>query len=417
MMTEPRAAGRSKATALLRDPAYAHYWLSQIISQVGTWMQTASQAWLVLTLTGSAQSLGIVVACQYLPALALSLPAGVLADQCSKRRLLLVTQVGMTFLAAVMAVIVHEGLAQYHHILGFALLYGAVNAMGQPARQAFAVELAGSENVSAAASLNSLSFNVARLLGPAVSGLIIMRWGVAWAFAANALSFLPMVWFLSFASIHVSAGNHLAKSIADPREGLAYVWSTPLVRNVMLLMTWMGAFGLSMHTLVPAYARLVLGLNAEGYGFLVASVGVGAVCGALWQGLTGGASQQRIVGGATVLAVVYALLSLPLTAAGCAVLMMLAGFAMVTVLINANTMVQTVTPSRLRGRVTSIYVLVILGMNPLGAYITGFAFDLLGGRLATGVLGVAILGGVAVFASIQSRPRVAQVTATVALAA
>ena len=167
------------ALALLKDPGYRSYWLALFASQMGTWMQAAAQGWLVLLLTGSAERLGLVVALQFLPSLLFSLPAGVLADRYPKRDLLRFTQGGMTLLALAMALLVYTGWVRYGHVLLFAFLYGALNAMDQPVRQSFTVELAGKERYPGAIALNSFGFNTSRLVGPAVAGFLIAFYGAA----------------------------------------------------------------------------------------------------------------------------------------------------------------------------------------------------------------------------------------------
>ncbi|APD08872.1 MULTISPECIES: MFS transporter [Thermus] len=387
------------ALALLRDTRYRTYWLALFTSQMGTWMQAAAQGWLVLLLTGSAERLGLVVALQFLPSLLFSLPAGVLADRYPKRHLLLLTQGGMMLLAFLMALLILTGWVRYGHVLLFAFLYGALNAMDLPVRQSFTVELAGRERYPGAIALNSFGFNLSRLLGPALAGLLIAGFGVGMAYLANALSFLPLLLVLRGVPPGPAAGEGDGRFLREALEGVRFVLENPLVRRVVGLVLFASLLGMNFQTLVPAYARLVLGLSATGYGFLVSSVGVGALGAALVMAFTGRPRPGRLLLGVFALALAHLGLFLP-QASWVPLFLALGGFGMISVLINANTLVQLSVPDRLRGRVMAVYSLVMLGTGPLGAYLTGLLFELLGGRLAALALG----GGVFLVGLYQLRP-------------
>uniref|UniRef100_A0A7C2FVZ6 MFS transporter n=1 Tax=Thermus islandicus TaxID=540988 RepID=A0A7C2FVZ6_9DEIN len=378
------------ALALLKDPLYRAYWLALFTSQMGTWMQAAAQGWLVLLLTGSAERLGLVVALQFLPSLLFSLPAGVLADRYPKRNLLRLTQGGMMVLALLMALLILTGWVRYGHVLAFAFLYGALNAMDQPVRQSFTVELAGRERYPGAIALNSFGFNLSRLLGPALSGLLIALLGVGVAYLANALSFLPLLLVLSRLPSGPRGEGGGERWWREALEGVGFALAHPLVRRVVGLVLFASLFGMNFQTLVPAYARLVLGLSATGYGFLVSSVGMGALMAALAMALTGRPKPGRLLLGVFALALAHLGLFLA-RAPGVPLFLALGGFGMISVLINANTLVQLSVPDRLRGRVMAVYSLVMLGTGPVGAYLTGLLFELFGGRLAALILGGFVL--------------------------
>jgi MFS family permease len=378
------------ALALLKDSRYRAYWLALFTSQMGTWMQAAAQGWLVLLLTGSAERLGLVVALQFLPALLFSLPAGVLADRYPKRNLLLLTQGGMMLLALLMAFLILTGLVRYGHVLAFAFLYGALNAMDLPVRQSFTVELAGKERYPGAIALNSFGFNLSRLLGPALSGLLIALYGVGVAYLANALSFLPLILVLLRLPPGPGGEGGEGRWWREAWEGVGFVLAHPLVRRVVGLVLFASLLGMNFQTLVPAYARLVLGLSATGYGFLVSSVGLGALLAALVMAFTGRPKPARLLLGVFALALAHLGLFLPYPPL-VPLFLAVGGFGMISVLINANTLVQLAVPDRLRGRVMAVYSLVMLGTGPLGAYLTGLLFEVLGGRWAALVLGGAVL--------------------------
>ncbi len=293
-------------------------------------------------------------------------------------------------LALLMALLILTGWVRYGHVLLFAFLYGALNAMDQPVRQSFTVELAGRERYPGAIALNSLGFNLSRLLGPALAGVLIALYGVGVAYLANALSFFPLLLVLLRLAPGPLGGGGEGRWWREALEGVRFVLEHPLVRRVVGLVLFASLFGMNFQTLVPAYARLVLSLSATGYGFLVSSVGLGALGAALVMALTGRPRPGRLLLGAFALALAHLGLFwayrpwVPLFLA-------LGGFGMISVLINANTLVQLSVPDRLRGRVMAVYSLVMLGTGPLGAYLTGFLFELLGGRLAALALGGLVL--------------------------
>jgi len=340
-----------------------------------------------------------VVAFQFLPALLFSLPAGVLADRYPKRNLLLLTQGGMMLLALLMALLILTGRVRYGHVLAFAFLYGALNAMDLPVRQSFTVELAGRERYPGAIALNSFGFNLSRLLGPALSGLLIALFGVGVAYLANALSFLPLLLVLLRLPLGPRGEDGDGRWWREAQEGVGFVLAHPLVRRVVGLVLFASLLGMNFQTLVPAYARLVLGLSATGYGFLVSSVGLGALAAALVMAFTGRPKPGRLLLGVLALALAHMGLFLAHPAL-VPLFLALGGFGMISVLINANTLVQLSVPDRLRGRVMAVYSLVMLGTGPLGAYLTGLLFEALGGRWAALVLG----GAVFLVGLYQARP-------------
>lgn len=388
-------------TLLLENPKYRHYWISQAISQVGSWMQNATLPWLVLQMTDSAERLGFVMALLYLPALILVIPAGVVADRYPKRNLLWLTQASMMLLALVIAVLKYLDVAVYFHVAAFTLAYGCLNAIGNPIRLAYNVDMAGIGNSAKAVPLNSLSFNLSRLLGPAIAGFIILKWGVVWAFAANALSFVPLLVFLGFMPAGEASASGKENPFKQALEGLHYVIHMPLARNILLMTLWLGLFAINWHTLVPAYAKLVLHLGADGYGYMMSSMGAGALCGSLWQGLSGRSQPRRMLWGGLAIGLVYLSFLASLEPVWVACLLAVAGFATVTTLTSANSSLQTLAPKHLRGRIMSLYLMVALGTNPIGGYLVGWTFENLGGRTSCGLLGTVSLLGVMGFSFLR----------------
>ncbi|MCS7067789.1 MAG: MFS transporter [Meiothermus sp.] len=378
------------ALALLRDPQYRTYWIALFLSQLGTWMQAATQGWLVLELTGSAERLGLVVALQFLPSLLFSIPAGVLSDRYSRRNLLFITQGGMAMLAFGMFALIVTGLVRYEHVLVFAFLYGMFNAMDLPVRQAFTVELAGKDRYPGAIALNSFGFNTSRLVGPALAGLLIAGFGLSWSYLANALSFIPLIAVLFFTPGGKIEPQHRGV-MEDALEGLRFVWQEPLVRQVVVLVGLTSLLGMNFQTIVPSYARLELGLDAQGFGFLMSAVGLGSIVAALVQAIASRARPMRAVIGSIILGTSLMTLALPLPTLWVAVVLGIGGLGMITTMLNSNTTVQLIAPDRIRGRVMSVYSMVLLGSGPLGAYLSGFLIEALGARWGVAVMGLLTL--------------------------
>ncbi len=261
--------------------AWRIYALSNFISQIGTWMQSTAQAWLVLELTGSSELLGLLVAFHYFPTILLAVPAGKLADRWGRRNLLLSGQAAMAIVTGGLAAIVAADKASYQVLAGFALLLGVGNALSQPARIAMAATLAGGEGAGAhgrvrAAGIATLSFNLARVLGPALAGFAIAAQGATFAFAVNAVSFLPLLVFLA----GMDGGDRGSSSRrGSGRAALNLLWTNASTRISLLTVVVAGVFAINVQTLVPAYARLELGLDAGGFGLLMGAFGAGACLG------------------------------------------------------------------------------------------------------------------------------------------
>jgi MFS family permease len=349
---------------------------------------------MALQMTGSGERLGFIMVLLYLPALVLAIPAGVLADRYPKRNLLLFTQGSMMLAAGVMATLLHEDKIVYPHVAVFALIFGCLAAIGNPIRLAFNVEMASQGNSAQAVSLNAMSFNLARLLGPSIAGLIILNWGVFGAFCANALSYIPLLLFVGFLPCGQASASGKGSPFKQAMEGMQYVRNEPTALNIVLLMSWLGIFAINWNTVVPAYARLVLHLGAEGYGFILSCVGAGALCGSVWQSLRREMKPRQLLWSGAVIGLVYVALMRRLEPPELAGLLLIAGFATVVTLTTANSALQLLAPRHLSGRMMSIYLLIVFGTNPLGGYLAGLMFEHFGGRIACGLLGGITLAGV-----------------------
>jgi MFS family permease len=350
------------------------FWSGQLVSLVGTWMQTVGQAWIVLELTGSPFKLGVISALQFGPMLLLSLLAGALADRVRKRRLLLLTQGALMLQALALAALDWTGQIQFWHVAVLAAVYGVANTLDLPARQSFVVELVGKGDLMNAIALNATVFNGARVVGPAVAGLLIARYGVAPAFLVNGLSFLGVLVALSAIRTEGAPRPRAAATVGQEiLQGVRYAAGTPLIGLILSLLLVVSLFVLNFNVLVPLVARDVLHEGARGFGLLMASLGLGAVAGAL---ALAAMSRPRpplalIVTAALVtsggLVGLAAVRHFWIAAAALAVM----GFAQIVFMASCNTTVQTTAPDHLRGRVMSLYALVFVGVHPFGALLTG----------------------------------------------
>jgi MFS family permease len=396
---------RSSGVNAFQHRNYRLFFGGQLISMVGTWMQQVAQAWLVLQLTGDPIWLGIVATAQFLPVMVLGLFAGVAADAFPKRRVLLLTQASMMILAAVLAALVLAGVVQVWMIVGLAFLLGIANAVDMPVRQSFAVELVGREDVGNAVALNSALFNAARVLGPAAAGLTIGAFGVAAAFAINAVSFLAvLIGLYLIDEIELQIGSRIARPtsaravVENLAEGLGYVRRTPLVLVAVAVVGAVATVGMNFGVLIPAFAQHELGSDATGYGFLMAASGVGSLLAALRLVFGGRPRPIRLAIGSLILSVASVFLAVvrffPLSLG----LMVVIGFGSILMAATGNTTIQLAVPDHLRGRVMAVYTTVFSASVPIGGLMMGALASRYGtsltialGGVLTGVIGFAAL--------------------------
>jgi MFS family permease len=354
---------------------YRLYWLGQLVSLTGTWMQTTAQGWLVLQLTRSPLAIGLVTTFQFLPSLLLSLFGGAIADRFPKYRLILVTQILAFIQAVIFTLLVATGSIQLWHVYLLALSLGLINALDTPARQSFVVELVGRPMLPNAVALNSLLFNTARVVGPGVAGVLIAQVGLAPAFGLNAASFVGVIAsLLLMRPQELQAQPPAARDVsvlAGIREGLAYTWRTPAVRLIMIVMAFVGTFGYNFNVVLPLLSGFVLNTDARGFGALSAALGAGSLLGALTTAYMGKATQRRLLLGAAAFCVLLGLTALvPVLGVTLALLAAL-GFAGIMFTTSANTLLQLTVPDALRGRVLSLYWMLFAGSTPVGALLIG----------------------------------------------
>lgn len=384
----------------LRHPNYRLFWFGQTVSLIGTWMQTVAQSWLVLQLTGSPVDLGIVNALQMLPILFVGVFGGVLADRWPKRSVLVVTQTAQMLLAFILAVLDSTHMVQMWEIYVLAALLGLASAIDMPVRQAFVFEMVGREDLMNAVALNSLQFNAARIVGPALAGAGIALIGVAGSFYANGVSFIPVIIALialrseTFFSLNAPEPAPVLQSL---REGCSYVVRTPAILLITGLVGALGLFAFNLNVLVPIFAKDILTVGPEGYGFLMALMGAGSLMAALVAAFAQRARWSVMLGGAIGFCVCQILFAFsrnfPLSLA----LLAGAGFALILFFTAANTGVQERSPDALRGRVMGVYMAINMGTSPFGNLATGWLAAVIGAP-ATMVIGagaalVCMLGG------------------------
>jgi MFS family permease len=380
MLRLPRPA-LPKALAVLRNREFRLYWGGQAISLTGTWAQGMAQSWLVLGLTSSALSLGLINFAAAIPTLLLSLLGGAAADRMDKRRILLATQAVMMALALGLGTLVVLGLAQFWHVLLFALALGVATAYDMPANQAFVPELVEREQIPNAIALNGAIFHGSRLIGPALAGLVIAAIGLAGGFYLNGLSFLAVIAsLLAIRSRGAAAGGRGESQWQAIREGLAYVGGQPRIAAMLgLTALTAGTIFPCFAVLMPVYARDVLGLGISQMGFLMAASGLGALTGSM--GLLAVRREQRpgrIFAGAVLLVLALSALAwtrslwlaLPLTA--------LLSLGVSTAMGLAATEIQDLVEPRLRGRVMGLWSLTFMGVIPFSGLAATALTDALG---------------------------------------
>jgi predicted MFS family arabinose efflux permease len=365
-----------RGLAALHHRNYRYYWLGQIVSLVGTWMQSVSQPWLVLLLGGSPLQLGLVLALEFTPPMFLAPLGGVLADRVDKRQALMVTSVVKAVQAVILFAVTITGVVQIWHVMLLATMLGFASAVEMPVRQAFAAELVPRRDLVNAIALNSASFNLARVVGPAVAGIALACFGPAFNFGINAVSYVAVLiglWWIDPEALHrVERPERFDTVRRSLAEGLRYAIHTPSVLWPLALLLGVATFGMNFQTLLPLFARNTLGMGAEGYGTLYATMGVGSLIGSL--GLAFASRRPMLglmLGGGAAFVVFELLLGLTRDPRFAYPLILLIGLSSMLMINTINVMVQNSVSHELRGRVMSLYVTVFAGSAPIGGFLAG----------------------------------------------
>jgi len=381
----------------LRHRNFQLFFSGQLISLIGTWMQTVAQAWLVYRLTGSALLLGSVGFASQIPVFLIAPFGGITADRVNRQRLVIATQTASLILAGILAALTLTRHVQVWHIFVLAALLGVVNAFDIPGRQAFLVDMVGKEDLMNAIALNSSMFNGARVIGPAIAGILVAKIGEGWCFAANSISYIAVIVGLALMHVHCAPRASDHSPIEDIIEGFRWVNQTKVIRALLLLIGVMSLVAMPYTVLMPVFADKILHGGARGLGILMGATGVGALLGALTL-----AAKTGVKGLGRWVTISCASLGITLicfsfsTSFWLSVALLLpAGYSMMLQMACSNTLIQTMVPDHLRGRVMSVYSMMFMGMAPFGAFFGGALADRIGAPVTIGLGGAAcVLGAI-----------------------
>ena len=398
---EPAGSLPSRVPHGLRSLRHRNFQLffgGQLISLIGTWMQNVAQAWLVYRLTGSSFLLGAVGFAGQIPVFLMAPVGGILADRKNRQHVVIATQTVSMLLAFILAALTLTRLVQVWHVIALAALLGVVNAFDIPARQAFIVDMVGKEDLINAIALNSSMFNGARVVGPAIAGLLVASIGEGWCFFLNAVSYIAVIVGLLLMHVTWQRGKFSGSPLENIVEGFQYVRSTQPIRLLLLLLGLVSLVGMPYAVLMPIFADRILHRGASGLGILMGATGVGALIGALSlafkRGLKGLGTWVLLSSagfGATLI-----LFGISKNFWLSVALLVPVGYCMMVEMASSNTLIQSMVPDRLRGRVMSVYSMMFMGMAPIGALGAGVVAHHLGAPLTVAIGGMAcMLGSVA----------------------
>jgi len=417
-------AAPARVLGALRHRNYRLFFTGQIVSTVGTWMQSVAMPWLALELTHSGVLVGLVLAAQFTPILVAGQFGGIVADRFHKRNVMLATQAAFTIPPFVLFVLTATGQAQYWMVIVAALAAGLINVFDVPARQAFIVEMVGKQDLTNAIALNSSVFNASAVIGPSLAGLVIALVGVPVCFLANSVSYLAaIVALLLMRDLpRREPPAHEARFFAHLVEGAAYARRTPEVGGLLTTVAVFSLFAMNRSTLLPLFADQVLGVGAQGFGFLLAAMGLGAVGGALTLAFFPelGANPRRQLWVAAIW--VAALLEFAISRIFVISLatLFVAGYCQISFLATTNSRLQTITPDHLRGRVMALYVQAFAGVSPIGNVQAGVLATLFGApwsmAIGTLIAGFALVAISLVAPEVFGQPKKTSSTAATASA-
>nr|WP_089136002.1 MFS transporter [Secundilactobacillus silagei] len=367
----------------LRNRNFRYFWFGQIISVMGTWIQRTAQTWLVYQMTNSAFLVGVLTACQFIPILLLTLIAGTVIDRHPKKLILLTTQTGFLILGVIMTILVYAKIIQYWQILLIAILHGVLQSFDTPTRQSYVVELVGQKDLMNGISLNSTVFNLAKIAGPSLAGILMVKFSVGFCFLVDSISYLAVLLGLFLiqqtpALIAKTQKRYLWK---DVKEGLAYVWQHAAVRMSAELMIIVCTLNYNNNVIIPIFAKTVLNSGAQTYASLLSATGIGSLIAAFLMSYLSRFGLQRNIylavglGTATLQTLMIFVHTYPLAIA----MMVAIGFCNMVFLNQSNASFQFSIPNGLRGRVMSIYVLLNQGTTPIGSLFVGSVMDVFSG--------------------------------------
>ena len=379
----------------LRHHNFQLFFSGQLISLIGTWMQSVAQSWLVYRLTGSPLLLGAVGFASQFPVFLTAPFGGTAADRTNRQHLVIATQTASMILAAILAWLTLSGRLQVWHIFVLASLLGVVNAFDIPGRQAFLVDMVGKEDLMNAIALNSSMFNGARVIGPAIAGILVAKIGEGWCFAANALSYVAVIFGLFMMRVVSPPRAGKNSPLEDIIEGFRWVNQTKVIRALLLLLGLISLVGMPYTVLMPVFADRILHGGARGLGILMGATGVGALLGALTL-----ASKEGVKGLGRWVAIACASFGISIFLFSFSryfwlsvALLLPSGYSMMLEMACSNTLIQTMVPDHLRGRVMALYSMMFMGMAPFGALLGGALADRVGAPVTVAIGGVACVMG------------------------
>jgi MFS family permease len=391
------ATAPGRTFGALRHRNYRLFLTGQIISTVGTWMQSVAMPWFALQLTHSGLLVGLVLAAQFLPVLVGSQFTGELADRFRKRNVLLLTQTAFTLPSFALFLLSRSGHAEYWMIIVAAVATGTINALDVPARQSFQVELVGKKDLMNAIALNSSVFNGAAVVGPSVAGLLIAVVGLPLCFLANSLSYLAAIGALLLMRDlpNVAMVRDEQPWSARLAQGAAYARSEPVVGMLLVAVAVFSLFAMNRLTLIPLFADQVLGVGAQGFGFLLAAMGLGALTGALTLAFYPqlGANPRRQLWMAAIWVAALLEFSVSRSFPVSVLTLVVAGYCQISFVATANNRIQLITPDHLRGRVMALYAQALIGVGPIGSLQAGALATRFGAPWAMAI-GAVIAGAV-----------------------
>ncbi|MGH2697892.1 MAG: MFS transporter [Actinomycetota bacterium] len=399
----------------LSVPNYRLYFFGQIVSMSGTWIQSVAQMWLVYQLTGSGVALGVVTALQFTPVLVAGMWGGIVADRFDKRKILIATQSAAALLAALLGILTALGLVELWMIYVLAFALGSVSVIEVPTRQSFVIEMVGEEQLSNAVGLNSTVFTSARVIGPAVAGILIAGVGIAWCFIINAVSFVAVIVSMTKmnpAELHRTAPVERARG--QLREGLRYVWNTPILRTSLLMMAIIGTIAFNFRILLPVMAEKEFGGGAGTYGALSAVMGVGTVFGALFAASRTRPTRKTLIYSAIAYGLLICLAGVAPSLSLEMVALVPMGAAGIAFVATANSTLQLNASEAMRGRVMALYSVVFLGSTPIGSPIVGWIGETFGVRAGFFISGFACLLAATYALDVVRKERLARAYATTA---
>ncbi len=390
----------------LKHRNYRLYWSGILISAIGSWVQTIAQGWLVFKLTNSSLMLGTVLFLNSIPFTALSLFAGVIADRVDRRKLLLLTQSILALSALILGVLVTIGRVKIWHIMGLAFLSGCANAFDIPTRHSSVPFLVAKENLMNAIALQSAAFNSARIIGPAIAGILVERIGLGRCFFVNSASFLAVIIALLLITIKSPVAAERTDVLSEFRQGMRYVWDHNIVRTLIIMVAFPSIFSMPYATLMPVFADKVLKVGVTGYGTLMSAVGIGALVGALNLAFFSNSQRKGLILSieSVSLTLMLILFANSKIFALSVIFLVCLGFMNVTYLATTNTLVQSIVPDNLRGRVVSAYLFAFQGLLPFGHMQAGALANVIGAPATLTIGGIICASSAALM--LISRPEV-----------